>query len=248
MSFENLTTGDNQSTGQSTETTTKTGEQAFLIIGERAFHTPDDVVKKIENADSHISTIEEENARLRAELEAAQQRAESETTANDSAAKILEKLQELQQSTGNTANTNAVSKEDLDALKQQAVQEALAKVNEETNRQVAERNLATCLEEAKAAFGDKVGDAVKATAEELGMSTADVDTMAQNKPEVFRRLFLPKSSTSTTQATLGGVMSGSVTTTQQKPQRPEKSIMLGATTQDLKAMWDYCHPDNHNKG
>jgi len=248
MSFENLTAGDPQPTNQSTPTPAQTGEQAFLIVGERAFRTPDDVAKKIESADTHINTIEEENARLRADLEAAQKKAESETTANDSAAQILEKLQELQQSTGNTATTSAVSKEDLDTLKQQAVQEALAKVNEETNRQVAERNLTSCLEDAKAAFGDKVAEAVTATANELGMSTADVDTMAQNKPEVFRRLFLPKSNTSTTQATLGGVMSGGVTTTQQKPERPSKSIMLGATTRDLKDMWDYCHPDNHTKG
>lgn len=239
MSFENITpaaTGDG--------TTPKPSNEAFLIVGDRAFKTQDDVVTKIASADQHIGTIEEENAKLRERLAELERAKEEAVASSATAAEILAKL-DAQKSTGNTGEQEPVSKADLEALKAQAVTDAMAAFTARQDAAKYESNLDACMDAAKAAYGDSMAKSVSDVAASLKMSMADVDKMAQAQPDVFRRLFLPSQS-STPQITTGGVLTGAVTQQgQPKVDKPERSVMAGSTTRDVLNMWNYSHPDNY---
>lgn len=249
MSFENIgNTGDPAATTTPPAADPAAGNQAFLIVEDRAFRSSDDVAKHITHAQAHISTLEQEQAETRAKLQEMEAALAKANNAGDSAQQILDRLDSLSnnnQSDGSTAPTTAVSKEDLAAVQQAAVDQALATINHTQNEAQANANLATCMDNATAAYGENVGDAISKLAGDLGMTIADVDIMAKQKPAVFSRLFLPAKQASTG-FTSGGVSTGAVLTdaSSQTVAKPSKTVMSGSTSEDVRRMWDYCKPDN----
>ena len=58
MSESFMVEPSNQDTIDNSTNHVENQDQPFLSVGERVFKTKDDVVKKIENADNHIKTVE----------------------------------------------------------------------------------------------------------------------------------------------------------------------------------------------
>lgn len=179
------------------------GDSAFLIVGERAFATKEDVTKNITNAQSHIKTIETENAQLREKTQNLTQEVERLKLA-------VEGMQQGGKETstaGKDDQTGNLSKEELVTAVVQQVRSTMTSEQRET---VRTNNINTVFAEAKTAYGDKVYEKVGAKATELHMTPKDVDEMAMNNPAVFRQLFLPTNGTQQSHQSGGSVNTASL--------------------------------------
>jgi len=193
MSFDNSSAsnpGNNDQSGQQSghqeptnnQNSTPTGENVFLTVGERAFHTRDDVVKNISHAQDHISNLESENSTLKtesSELKAENERLQAIVDANTQGAR--------QSTSGNDQNTTGLSNEEL---VKQAADLALGTIE---NRQTAAQqnaNLSRCEAKAKELYGDDYVTTVTAKGKELGMTGNQIDALGKDSPEAFAHLFL----------------------------------------------------------
>lgn len=154
-------------------------QQTFLVVGERAFASPDDVKSKIEHADQHISTIESENAQLKAELEAAQEQLNKSTSLEE----VLHKLDENKDESGLT----------LDQVKELVSNE----ITTTKQADVQQSNLKTCIGAAEKAYGEGFIEKMTEMAGNLGLSMEEVDGMAASNPKLFAKTFLPTGNTPT---------------------------------------------------
>jgi hypothetical protein len=166
----------------------------FLVAGERAFKDADSVVKKIENADSHIATLEAERQADRDRL--AEQEAE------------LERLRKIEgaldgKTTGNADETSQLSNEEIAA---QAAKLAVGLIEQSNSVAVQEANLESAEAAAKEAYGEGYKGKIADIASELGMTLAAVDALGKQSPSAFAKLLLPTQSGSSPQPTRSSVM------------------------------------------
>ena len=155
--------------------TPNTGDQPFLVVGDRAFATPDDAKTKISNQDTHISTIESENAQLREELNKAIEELK--------AAKTLDEA--LQGS-----NKKTLTLEQIEEASNTVYQR-----NKQNEKRLENRR--ACNIAAEKSYGENFIDNIISTAKELNMEMSAVDNLAETQPEVFKRLFIKEATTST---------------------------------------------------
>ena len=168
-------TTDNQQTSQNSN-----GETVFLTVGERAFHTRDDVVKNISHAQQHIATVESENADLKTrnqELEAENKRLSAIVDASTTA----------QNTSGNGDQTGGLSKEDL---VKEAAQLAVGTIKGEQDAATRTANLRDCEAKAKELYGDGYQNTVVTKGKDLGMTPREIDALGQSNPKAFAKLFL----------------------------------------------------------
>lgn len=162
--------------------------QPFLVIGERAFATPDDVQKKISSADAHIEKIEAENKAYRERQEAL------EKAANDNLS-ARELLEGIKSATSQPApsETPSISPEEVAA---KAIQIATNQVQENLKsdalKKAEEANLNEALTAAKEYFGDDYIDKVNDLGKEHGLDGKAINNLAKQSPKAFANLFLPK--------------------------------------------------------
>lgn len=144
-------------------------------VGEREYDA-DAAAKKISAADEHIRKIEEENAKLRSQAEAAAKLEEA-----------LAKLEDMQNRNRNSDDQNQDQPVDVASI----VEEKLAAMlNEretaqqtERRKQLAEQTFAETTKQLQEKFGDKVDEEVRAKAEELGISFDKALRMAADPEE-----------------------------------------------------------------
>lgn len=152
----------------------------FLVAGDRAFRSADDVVKNIENAQSHITTLEAERAADREKL------AESEAE--------LERLRKITDSldgrnaSGNAGQTDQLSK---DEIATQAAVAAVELINQNHTAEEKKANLAAAEAAAQEAYGDQYVAKIKEIAGKHNMTLAAVDKLSETSPSAFKQLFLP---------------------------------------------------------
>lgn len=185
----NNKTGDDQDPNSKTDDQSGNNHQdqnnddpnrAFMIIGDRAFRTQEDVVKKIEHADSHIQTLEAERAAEQEQL--AKLRAE-----NEELLKFKEGVGGRQE-TGNATQTEQLSKEEIVKHAASLVMETI-----ESNKTQQEKtiNLSQAESMAKEAYGDDWNKAVVEAGSRLGMTADQINALGEDSPEAFKRLFIP---------------------------------------------------------
>jgi len=174
-------------------------------------------VKKIEHADTHIKTLEMENAakdevalKLLNRIEALE-RGQTHTDALDkliAAAPVVAPVVQPE-----PAPIQAISTDEL-------VSATYDKIKSEQLAVQQELNLNNCIAQAQAAFGDQFGTKVDAAGTEHGMNYDQVMEMARNQPTVFRKLFIPEGTPNgkpdTTRSTVSGLLGQSQIAAPQK--------------------------------
>lgn len=188
-------------------------EDGSVVVNGKIFK-PEAIAKKIENADTHITTLERENAEkdqqlldLIARLEAV----EKGQNHKDALDRLVESAQPVIPAAPEPAPTQEISKEDLVAATLDAIKAG----------QVAETqdaNLSACTEQARAIYGDAFGSTIDEMGRKHGMEPAQVVEMARNQPKVFKALFLPEQSPNGKPDTTGST----VMNTGQLPSAPAK--------------------------
>jgi len=147
----------------------------WLVLGERKYDK-EAAATKIQHADKHISTLEQELADLRKQLEL--------KTAQEEAKKAMSQAQTQTSTQPAVQNTTETGKDGTDLLSQ--VEQILQQRESVATKQT---NLAKATEAAKTVYGDAYRQKLEETGRELGMSKADIVELASTKPQAFSRLF-----------------------------------------------------------
>lgn len=162
------------------------GDQPFFTLGDRVYKTEDDLKKAMTNANEHINTIEGENKQYK---DSASQSAHNEGQ-KELARQVLEGIKEQNRNTDQTDQQSKVGLNEDDIAK--IVIKQLKVSNSETAK---DANMNSCMDSAEKVYGEKYLIKVGERAKELDMSMDDVDKLAENNPNAFKSLFIPKSDT-----------------------------------------------------
>jgi len=177
MSFADQTgTTEPQATPE--DQTTQT--QPFMVVGERAFSSQEDVVTKIQHADNHIKNIEQQNAAYLQQIEDLQRKVAESSKIDDVLAKVTP--QSDQPSTTQQPTVSA-SPEDV-------VNQVLNALDTRNQAKTAKQNQDEMVALASEHYGSTYQTSVEKIAGELGMNMQDVDKLAGDNPKVFKQLFI----------------------------------------------------------
>lgn len=163
-----------ETTSEVDSTDAQATADALFVVGERKYDV-DAARKKIENADQHIKTIEQENADLRTELEKAKT--------------MDEVLAAIKPNQNDAQETSSISTEDLASIVDERLTR-LDKVKEATsNRKEVGRMMAD-------KFGEKAKDEMVRVGETMGLGPETLQSIAEKSPKAFMHLFANAPTTS----------------------------------------------------
>lgn len=148
-------------------------------IGDRSYNNAE-VVNKIQNADSHIATLESENAANKALIAELQSKAESSSKVDDLLEKLSQGKKEEQTAPASTPDLNV----------KDIVAQVKSEFTEESNAIKQSANMTKSMAAAEEKLGEGYAKLVMSKASELGMSGSEVDSMAKKNPSAFAKLFL----------------------------------------------------------
>jgi glycerol-3-phosphate dehydrogenase len=146
----------------------ETKDEVLFELGGRKF-TVDAAKKKIESADEHIKRIEEENAKLRTDLEGA-------TTMD----KVMEAMSKNQDNKG--ATSPATDPDNIAKMVQRIVEDTEEKRQREANILKVDSSM-------KEQYGDKAKEVLTHRSQELGLGIQTVMDIAAKSPAAFMELF-----------------------------------------------------------
>lgn len=171
-------------------------------------------LESIPNAQKHISTIESENAELRASLAKAE------------AAKEL-----LEKSAGNTNQSQGLTADEVAKI----TQDTLAAQQDATQRA---ENVNAVSAKFSELYGDKAVDQMKQVAADAGMSVAAVKELAERSPQAVLKLagISPEPASGTPPRSPGVGVGDNFQPPKPDP-TPPKAVMGGASTQDMIQNW-----------
>lgn len=175
--------------------------QSLFTVGEREYDM-EAAKKKIENADSHIMTIQGENADLRRQLEEAQAQLAKSKTVEDALDMLNQQPQQqevVQPSQSPSPEPQAL---DMDALMAQAQQKATEAANaafQQSQLKVAqEANFNDSLSYAKGQFGEEYQSKLIEVGSQVGLDANGINELAKTNPAMFKKLFKSPQAPNTT--------------------------------------------------
>ena len=200
--------------------TEQTTDQLSFSVGDRTFNA-ESAATKIQAADTHISTIEQENQSYKDRVAALEAQVAQSTKIDEALAKLNQPQSQESQA---TEVTPSVSEEQIGASVAKLMEEERAKQRAEEAQRNAQTLSQTTFEETGAAltaiYGDKTDEAMATKAKELGISNEAIFDMAKNPTTAKLLLESMKVNSSVTQAT----PSGSFNTSSLSHNAPEKHL------------------------
>jgi hypothetical protein len=199
--------------------TEQQADQLTFKVGDREFNA-ESAATKIENADNHISKIEQENAEFKARLAAMEAQLEQST-------KIDEALQTMKLQQSNTTenvqpeqHTTGLSEEQIAEITQRKMEEYLAsqtaKQQQDAAQALADKTFTETAETLRSIYGESVDEAVSKKASELGVPPAELFNMAKSPAtaKLLLETMTPKKASSDTTPSGGYNTSGLYGTTE----------------------------------
>lgn len=169
-------------------------------------------LNSIPNAQQHIKTLEEENARLR------------EEQAKKDAAEAIRGKQEPQKAEA--------------PLSEEVLFNVVEKVLSTKSREEQEKaNLNTVTEQFSAVYGEKAKEKMKQLADENQVSLDFLKSMAKTSPSAVLKLSGINSDSGTSHRSTGTVNTESFSPS--APVEKPKSVMYGANSDDMRNMWKW---------
>lgn len=158
----------------------------LFTVGDRQY-TPEDAVKKIQNADNHISTLEQERKADKdriAALEAELAKMQDLDTKLDSA------LNTLGQQEKTTETTNPV---DINKLKEELLKEVadltLNTVSSVEQTKIANQNRTANIQAAQNVYGSEYETKLRELGQKFGYNDEGIQKLAEGSPELFKQIF-----------------------------------------------------------
>jgi len=188
-----------------------------------------DIAKALESiphAQSHIDTIQQENREMRERLRALEEQMNKAKTAEE----IINEMKAQQGQTGNPSPS----------LDKDAVINLVRAVNAEERTQEQKRNnLKSVQSSLDSKFGEKRDQIIAAKANEMGVDLGFMKSLAETSPKAFLSFFSVGSQEQIPSKTHSGIKMESITNVNQSnvPPKPTKSVLFGATTDELVSEW-----------
>lgn len=165
----------NEATQQQQQQADSQEDKVFLIAGDRAFRTKDDVVNNIAHAQGHIQTLEGETRTLRGENDTL--KAENEN--------LKRTMEALENKSGKEEQTATPSKDEI-------VSAAADEIENRNKANVEAANLQAAMDSAKNAYGENFNEKINELAKKNNMTINAVNYLAKMSPDAFSKLFLPE--------------------------------------------------------
>ena len=236
--------GDNSAATETPKATT--GNDTFLVVGERAFKDQESVVMHIDSAQTHIKTLESENAGFKEKQQAMLDRMQELEDKLAESSKIDEVLKQVSEN-GNPTKVTEPTAPTSNSLSAEDINNAVdARLTAMERQRAQKANVDVCLAKAKEAFGDSMDSEIAKAAEALDMTVAEAAKLAGERPVAFMKLYLPKVDSSFATPTVGDRSTRSVTDNAPPAEMP-KSVMGASTTARDGALWAACHPDKYKQ-
>ncbi len=212
--------------GSPAGTTPPQDEVATLLMqiknesGEPKYKSVQEALKALQHSQTYIPTLKNTQQELEQQLQ----------TARAEAAKVKELEQAVLQLTQRVDTTPtgapAISEERIAEL----VNQSLSKTQQAAT---TKQNQETVVNAVKAKFGDKAEEVFYKKAQELGLSVAEFNAMAARTPKAVLELVGVNGSTQTTTNLPGMNTAGFQPRPDSAITKNKKSVLLGATTQDI---------------
>lgn len=163
--------------------------QSLFQIGDRQYDA-ESAKTKIENADNHIQRIEQENARMRQEMEQLKAKASQAATVEDALAALQQQQPQQPTQQAPSAEPQQLDTEALLAQAREAAQQSANEAYAKARMQaVHEANFEASLTHAKAQFGDDYATKLAEMGTQLGMNQQAINELATTNPAVFKKVF-----------------------------------------------------------
>jgi chromosome segregation ATPase len=154
-------------------------------IGEgKKYPDAETALKALPHAQRHIAQLEEEASKLRNQVGTLEQRVEEPKPAEDKTSEILDQVKRLAAVKTQPAETQQFDETALVGLVDKHLDQRTAQAAREANRKAAQNALVEV-------FGDrqKASDALKAKAEELDMTVAQLTELGETSPKALVSYF-----------------------------------------------------------
>lgn len=201
---------------------TTLSDGSIVVAGK--VYKPEAAAKKIEHADTHIKTLEQENAEKDAatlELLERIEALEKSRNQKDALDELVAKAQPAAPIVPEQPPVQEVSKEEL-------VQAAVDTIKGEQVAQQQTANLNSCIAQAQEVYGDDFGTKIDAAGARIGMTVDQVVDMARNQPKVFQQLFIPDMKPNGKPDTTGSTLAGDAGQGDAPPPRRKSILNMSA--------------------
>lgn len=198
--------------------------EAADLIGEgKKYATIEAALASIPNAQAHISTLETENSEYKNAL-----------LTNDKLDQVLNKLNTpTEPVTEPTSQPSGLTQDDVRELVQQGITRTETVNQEKANLTAVESKL-------REDNGENVAEVFNTKAAEVGMTPAQLTTLAKVSPQAVLALFNNKPGEASPAHTSEGVDLSTIGDIGDNVAK--KNIMFGASTQDAVDEWRACEP------
>lgn len=169
----------NKKTGQ----TPKENDDSPLIEYNGRKMTREEVLSKLENADKHISTLEDERKTDRERLEKLIETTEKSQKEQEELSEIVKRLQPSEPKPSEKQESP-----DYDKVAEQAAQLAYNRMTEEQKREQQRQNQESVKATLQERYGDKVDDEVFSITRELGYTDEEAFELAGTRPKAFLKM------------------------------------------------------------
>lgn len=222
--FEGTTIPDAAPTTPVTSTLAVPTEIADLVGEGKKYKSVEDALKSVPHAQNHISTLEQENARIKAELE-------SRRTTEELLEEIRSGITTTSQSTPTTTSIDPAQ-----------IESTINQLLERKEQQKAiQQNLSTVVSKFTETFGDKVKgeEAYNKLAQELGVDVPTLNRMAATSPQLVLRSagITAQSKDPAPSKTTSSVNTDAFNQSNNTNELSAKVKMVGASTKDVTQAW-----------
>lgn len=215
MSEENIfTEGQTPPAGEQPTATQLPDHLKDLVGPGKKYATVEKALESIPHAQQHISTLETELKGMREKIATAV-----------SAEQVYETVQQLLEAEKATLSVAAVDENSLAALLDRKLTEREALAKQQANVSSVKAALAN-------KFGEKAEEMYVAKATELGVGVQFLNDIVKHSPKAALELFGLAHTPTPIRTTSGGINTEALNAQKQPPAKP-KSVMGGASTQEM---------------
>lgn len=188
--------------------------------GSQMYSSVEDALKGLAHTKQHVATVETEKKQLSEEFE----RMKAEYEKAKAAAEAIDRLAPKQEQPESRPASNAIDEGTLKNMFQSFLQETETKKTRAQNEEQVSKALTE-------KFGSKAKEQFTKTAEELGIPASELRELAGKSPTAVLKLFGTASKPDATPNTSSINTSG--LRPQEQQQAPRKSVLVGASTEEL---------------
>ena len=156
---------------------------------ERLFKNTEEAQQSWQSAQNFIKDKVTESKTLESKIQELEAQL-NQSTKLDDALKHLNTKEESPVNEEQTQQTTAATPQfDMEALEKQLTEKIMGRLSSSQQEEVFTKNTTESITAAQSVYGDAYEAKLRETAQELGMSDADILTEAQSNPKRFKKLF-----------------------------------------------------------